>query len=96
MPWWVQAIAIVGLPGILALILLGDRLNLLPGVKSPTQQAREDLNRMEQTLREHGSILRWTCHSMWVHGGAENEKLAKVCWQRFNGDPGRSDRDAGD
>jgi hypothetical protein len=92
-PWWVQAIAIVGLPGVLALLLVGDRLDLIPGVHSQAYQARQDLARMELILRENQSLMRWTCHALWVQSG--NERLAKVCWQRLQGD-GRSDRDEGD
>lgn len=81
MPWWVQAIAIVGLPGVLALLLLGDRLDLIPGVHSQAFQARQDLERIELLLRENQAVVRWACHAIWVHTG--DEKMAKICWQRM-------------
>lgn len=86
-PWWVQAIAIVGVPGALAFLLIGDRLDLIPGVQSQASQARQDLARIELLLRENQAVVRWACHAIWVHTG--DEKLAKICWQRMESDRDR-------
>lgn len=68
LPPWVQAIAIVGFPAIVAMFLLG----MLPFLPSPinrlveTQNAlAESIQKHDRTTREMLRIYRLTCRGIW-------------------------------
>lgn len=61
MPWWVKAIAIVGLPGLISLYLLGA----VPWVPNPLQAVSADLRQHVVRDEERTRLLRLVCRGVW-------------------------------
>lgn len=60
-PWWVQALAWIGLPAFLVLFLLGA----IPGLPSPLLGNQAAMARHEETTRELLRIMRSVCRGVW-------------------------------
>ena len=58
LPWWVRTIALVGVPGFIALGLLG----MIPGVSSPFIRIEQAMAVIANTMREHDQTARATLH----------------------------------
>jgi hypothetical protein len=60
-PWWLQALAWIGLPAFLVLFLLGA----IPGLPSPLLGNQAAVTRHEETTREMLRVLRAVCRGVW-------------------------------
>ena len=60
-PWWVRALAWIGLPAFLVLFLLGA----IPGLQSPLVLSRSQADLLERHDRDTGRILRLICRGIW-------------------------------
>lgn len=53
LPWWVRAIAVVGIPGALALYLVYVGAQLAPRILATAEAAHSESIRTRELLREH-------------------------------------------
>ena len=53
MPWWVRAIAVIGVPGVLTLYLVYSGVQELPQTRRLGEQTLQEVLRNREMLREH-------------------------------------------
>jgi hypothetical protein len=53
MPWWVRAIAVIGVPGVLVLYLVYSGVQELPATRRASEQAVTEVLQNREMLREH-------------------------------------------
>ena len=84
-PWWLKALAWIGLPGFLVLFLLGA----IPGLPSPLLGSQikgealsaltEDFRRHERTTKAQLHLLRLICRGVWKDGGHNADEIQRQC-----------------
>jgi hypothetical protein len=53
MPWWVRAIAVIGVPGVLTLYLVYSGVQEVPATRRASEQAVQEILRNREIMREH-------------------------------------------
>ena len=53
MPWWVRAIAVIGVPGVLTLYLVYSGVQEVPATRRASELAVQEILRNREIMREH-------------------------------------------
>jgi glutamine synthetase adenylyltransferase len=83
-PAWVRAAAVVGIPGLIAVFLVGVGATEIPRLSREIASSRQEVEVMQDLLREHIKqndetlrLMRWICA-----GVAKTEPDRRQCFER--------------